>query len=75
MYPLFDEIRLMPDSDLRDLYFEMSRFLIDSDCDVSRYFRSVYEDVLDEMAIRFARSISVSSWDRFFKEYHEFITV
>lgn len=77
MYPLFDELMLMPDDDLRDLYFEMSRFLAESpiNYNVSSYFRTVYDYVLNAMAIRFARSVSVSSWDRFFIEYHEFITV
>ena len=75
MYPLFDELSMMPDSDLRDLYFEMSRFLVESDFNVSNYFRDVFDEVINLMAVRFAHSRSVSNWDMFFKEYHEFITV
>lgn len=75
MYPLFDELSMMPDSELRDLYFEMSRFLVESDFDVSDYFRNVFDEVINLMAVRFAHSRSVSNWDMFFGEYHEFITV
>lgn len=75
MYPLFDEIMLMPDDDLRDLYFEMLRFFVKSDFDASSYFLSVFEFILDEMGKRWARSISVSNWDLFYGEYNEFITV
>ena len=75
MYPLFDEISLMPDSDLRDLYFEMSRFLVNSNFNVSSYFRSVFDCVLNVMAVRFAYSRSISNWDMFFREYHEYFTM